>query len=208
MQRRDVLKRGLLGGALLTFGSSAYLGTRSGKIVVPADAAVLGVFDAHAYSVMVAVCETVLPPGANVKRAAYNVDQSLLNAPARTHRDLTEALHLLDNSLVGFFTRGSLKVFTEMSFGDENPQRQQALLSWRNSKLTLLRGAYHSLRRLAFAGHYAENDNTKIIHYPGPPFEKTDPGPILARAPLSPPWQPTPAVIFDDVKPVSLGETP
>ena len=185
MQRRQLIKRGLLGGVLLTLGGGAFLGTRKGDLVPPPGE--LGVLDAHAYSVLVALAAAVIPAGGDAKQAAFNVDNSLRNASKRNQRDMNEVLHLLDNALLGLPLRGSATVFTQLSVKD----RQAAFQLWRDSKLALLRGAYHSLRRLSLAGHYAVLENAKSVGYPGPLFEKPDPGPITARGPLSPPWTPS-----------------
>ena len=185
MQRRQLIKRGLLGGVLLALGGGAFLGTRKGDLVAPPGE--LGVLDAHAYSVLVALAAVVIPKGADAKQAAFNVDNSLRNASLRSQRDMNEVLHLLDNALLGLPLRGSATVFTQMSPAD----RVVAFQKWRDSKLTLLRGAYHSLRKLSLAGHYADLEHAKSIGYPGPHFDKPDPGPITARGPLSPPWTPS-----------------
>lgn len=185
--RRAFVKKGLLGGFLLAAGGAGFLAARGGKDVAPTEP--LLVFNPKTYSIMVAVAETVLAfPGATPAVAAHRVDQSLSFAPPRVQKDLQNALNLLENGLTGLFLRRQPTPFTTLSVED----RGVALNRWRDSNITLLRGGYHAIRKLAIAGHYSALEKAKETGYPGPPFEK---GPLWAmedRRAISPPFVVTP----------------
>lgn len=185
--RRAFVKKGLLGGLLLTAGGAGFLAVRGGKDVAPTEP--LLVFTPKTFSIMVAVAETVLPfPSATPAVVAHRVDQSLSFAPKRVQGDVQSALNLLENGLSGVLFRRQTSPFSTLSVED----RGIALNRWRDSSITLLRGGYHAIRKLAIAGHYSALEKAKETGYPGPPFEK---GPLWAledRRAISPPFVVTP----------------
>lgn len=180
MQRRSLLKRGLLGGVLLTV---AALG---GIALMPGDSSVkpagkLFTIDAKNFPVLVAVAARVLAgTTASPSDIAMKVDQALRYTSLESQKDLNAGLMLLENALAGLLLRGKPSTFTEL---DEKAQ-DAALYGWRDSKLVLLRSAYHALRKLCLAAHYATPSGWPDTGYPGPSVPKAEPSAITERGPL------------------------
>ncbi|MEE2643629.1 MAG: hypothetical protein VYD19_01740 [Myxococcota bacterium] len=183
VSRRGLFKRGLFGAALLSVGGGATLALRAGRddLEIPEE---LDALTSSSYPVLFSVAEAVLPSAGAAARVTLAVDRSLSYATPRARRDLNQALGLLENGLIGFFTRGSGRPFSRLSI----EERRAALTAWRDHS-TLLRSAAQVLRRLPLAAYYAEEAAAQAIGYPGPPFEKPPAPLISARAPLSPPFQ-------------------
>lgn len=187
MDRRRFLKRGLFGGALLALGGGGLVALRStSSAVLPI--ASLDVVEPKVFPVLVAVAARMVDaPGRDPVVIAHAVDLALSFQPPEAQRDVNRVLALLENGLFGLFTRGSPRLFTELSESEQH----RALSSWRTSRLTVLRGAFTALKRLCLGSHYASLENARAIGYPGPFFEKPAPSAIVADGPLSPPFVPT-----------------
>ena len=179
MDRRVFLKVGLAGGVVAAAGVTA-LALRSGdRAVRPLRP--LQVLPERAFPVLVAVAARVLRgTSANPVEIAHRVDETLRFAPPRSGRDLAMGLQLLENALGGVLLRGSMTPFTLL---DEAGQ-DAALMAWRDSGVVDLRGAYHGLRKLCLAAHYASTGCFAEISYPGPSLTKPPPPPLSARSPL------------------------
>jgi hypothetical protein len=180
VQRRSFLKRGLVGGALLLVAGGTVVA------IIPGDTSVkptgqLFSISAKAFPVLAAVAARVLAgTTASPSDIAMKVDGALRWASPESRKDLTSALLLLENALGGLLLRGKPTPFTEL---DENAQ-DAALQAWRDSRLVLLRGAYHALRKLCLAAHYATPAGWPDTGYPGPSIPKPEPTPITARGAL------------------------
>lgn len=180
MQRRSLLKRGLVGGFLLTAASF------TGIALLPGDKAMkatgkLFTIDAKNFPVLVAVAARVLSgTTASPTDIAMKVDAALRYTSLESQKDMNAALMLLENALGGLFFRGKPSTFTDL---DEKSQ-DAALLGWRDSKLVLLRSAYHALRKLCLAAHYATPQGWPDTGYPGPSIPKVEPPAITERGPL------------------------
>jgi hypothetical protein len=180
VQRRTLIKRGIFGGALLlvagTLGVAMLPGDRS---VLPSGP--LFVLDARTFSVMVAVAARVLAgTTASPRDIAMRVDGALRYTSPEAQRDFNSALLLLENALGGLLFRGRPRPFTELN----EAAQDAALRGWRDSRFVLLRGAYHALRKLSVAAHYATPAGWPDTGYPGPSIPKPEPSPISARSPL------------------------
>ncbi len=187
MQRRSFVKFGLLGSVLLVVGGSAGLALRSGDSAIKPTRA-LQVLKPTAFPVMVAVAARVmLGTTANPTEIAHRVDETLRFAPKASQRDMNLVLGLLENALTGALLRHQPTPFTLLSEADQDA----ALKAWRDSSLGDLRGAYHGLRKLCLAAHYASPDAFAEVSYPGPSITKVAPPPISARAPLIVPETPS-----------------
>jgi len=165
MTRRGFLKRGLLGGLLLTVGGGLGLGlwpTR--KDATPRRA--LRALDARRFAIAAAVAgRTVRAPGADPIEIAHRLDDYLVLATPEVRKDILQLLLLFDNALAGLLFDGRPKPFTRLS-----PEAQDAaLLAWRDSKVTVRRAGYHALRKLTLSLHYASPDTWASVSYPGPP---------------------------------------
>jgi hypothetical protein len=179
MQRRSFLKRGLLGGLVLAVGGV-------GVALIPGDRSVrptgtLQSISDKAFPVLAAVAARVLAgTTADPATIAMRVDAALRFAPPEARKDVDAALLLLENALPGLLWRGRPVPFTQL---DERGQ-DAALMGWRDSRLVLLRSAYHALRKLCLAAHYASPQSWAEAGYPGPSVPKAEPPAIAARAPL------------------------
>jgi hypothetical protein len=184
MDRRTFLKRGVIGSTFLLVAGGGYLALRRAptphKPTQP-----LHVFDEVAFGALVAIATRVTDgSGADPMYVAHTVDKTVRFAAPEVRRDLNRLLGALENGLVGLFTRGSTRTFTELS-----PAAQDAALeSWGRAPVLLLATAFESLRRLCLSVAYAELTGAKSTGYGGPLFDKPDPGPIVADQPLSPPF--------------------
>jgi hypothetical protein len=179
MDRRVFLKAGLAGGVVVAGGVTALALRPGDRAVRPTRP--LQVLPESVFPVMVAVAARVLRgTSANPLEIAHRVDETLRFAPPRSGRDLAMGLKLLENALGGVLLRGSATPFTLL---DEAGQ-DAALIAWRDSGVVDLRGAYHGLRKLCLAAHYASTDCFAEVSYPGPSLTKPAPPAIAARAPL------------------------
>lgn len=180
MQRRSLLKRGILGGLLLGIASLGGIALMPGDTSVK-PAGKLYTIEAKNFPVLVAVAARVLAgTTASPSAIAMAVDQALRYTSLESQKDMNAALMLLENALGGLFTRGKPATFTEL---DEKAQ-DAALNGWRDSKLVLLRSAYHALRKLCLAAHYATPASWPDTGYPGPSIPKPEPAAITERGPL------------------------
>ncbi len=187
MDRRRFLKRGLLGGALLVVGGGTLALRSTSSAVLPKGE--LLALDPKVFPVLVAVAaRMVSAPEKDPVAVAQAVDLALAFQSPEARGDINRVLALLENGLFGLVTRASPRLFTEL----DPEQQDRALASWQTSRLTLLRGAFTALKRLCLGAHYASLENARSIGYPGPPFEKPAPAPIVADQPLSSPFVPSP----------------
>ena len=179
MQRRSFLKVGLLGAAILAVAGG-------GLALWPGDASVrplrplISISPAH-FPVLVAVAARVCQgTTAQPVQVAHAVDAALGFTFPEARADMDRVLGLLENALPGLLLRGSPRPFTLL---DEAGQ-DRALNAWRDSSVGLLRGAYHALRKLCLAAHYATPGSWPEVEYGGPLIPKGDPPPITATGSL------------------------
>lgn len=173
------MKVGLAGGLVVATGVTALALRRGDTSVRPTRP--LQVLSEAAFPVLVAVAARVMRgTSANPVEIAHRVDETLRFAPPRSGKDLSMVLGLLENALGGVLLRSSATPYTLL---DEAGQ-DAALMAWRDSAVVDLRGAYHALRKLCLASHYASVDCFAEISYPGPSITKPVPPPIAARTAL------------------------
>lgn len=184
--RRVFIKRGLLGGAALAIFGGGYLAVRRGEYP-DAPPRNLRVLDEVSFWVLVAVAERVAPvERSGAMTLAHEVDVAMsVNNPG-AQRDFVRALYLLENALAGLLFRGTPQVFTRLPAAAQD----EALVAWRDSRLTVLASAYQSFRRLVLGAHYASAERAREVGYPGPRWLKPAPAPVVDDAPLSPPFVP------------------
>ncbi len=180
MQRRSFVKKGLFGGVLLVVagggGLALWPGDRSARPLRP-----LLSLSESSFPVLVAVAARVCKgTTANPIQVAHGVDAALQFTFPEARRDLDKVFGLLENAAAGLLLRGSARPFTLL---DEAGQ-DQALMAWRDSSLVLLRGAYHALRKLCLAAHYASPGSWAEVDYGGPLVPKPDPPAITATGSL------------------------
>jgi hypothetical protein len=170
---------------LLTVGSATIAAMRKGS-TEPVPARPLRYIDPAGYPVLVAAAKRILPPGdPHAETLVYDIDDTLHFAQANV-KDVNAILGLLENGLAGILTRGSSTPFTLLS-----PEQQDAaLLRWRDSRISLLNGAYNGLKKMILGAYYGNGERAKLVGYQGPVYDKPDPGPIEPRGRLSPPYVP------------------
>jgi len=172
LSRRRLLKRGLLGGALLLLGGALPLALRStlsrGK---PKRALKLLSEDEHA--VLAAVAARLAPgdgagprwPTAESLDCAGKIDALMATVHPAVGAELRQLLHLFESALFGLVIAGSPTPFTRCS-----PAAQDARINaWHHSRLALLRTGYQALRRLVHATYFSSPEVYPLIGYPGPP---------------------------------------
>ncbi len=168
LSRRAAIKRGLLGGALLTVAGAVPLALRKTHVTQhPTD---LKYFTAEEYAVFAAVAERFLPGGENWLSASAldvprKVDGVFALADAPTQRDVKQLLALFDNALASFLLDGRATPFTQLSLADQD----RALEQWRTSRLVLRRSGFDALRKISLAVYYADPATWPGVGYPGPP---------------------------------------
>lgn len=167
--RRGLLKRGLLGGALLALGGGSWLALRGTKEAsVPPEG--LLVLSSREYAVVGALALRLVPlrsgwPSPEDVRVAFNVDRILVRADEGVRRDVKALLALFENALAGFIFAGETAPFTRLS-----PEAQDARLrGWQESRLALRRTGFEALRALCMAAYYGSPLTWQSLGYLGPP---------------------------------------
>ncbi|HEX9101367.1 MAG TPA: gluconate 2-dehydrogenase subunit 3 family protein [Polyangia bacterium] len=165
MDRRTFIRRGLVGGLLLSVGGSV------GLAAWPSDQRLrargpLRALDARQFAVLAAVAaRTVTAPKADPITIAERVDAQMALAPPEVRADFGKLLLLFENALAGFVLDGRAKPFTRLS-----PAAQDEVLAdWRDSRLVVRRSGFAVLRKLTQAAWYAAPEAWADVGYPGPP---------------------------------------
>ena len=164
--RRELLKVGLVGGAVLGLGGVG-LGLR-GTVMVPPTTP-LQALDPRSYSVLVAVAERICAydglPTASELGVALGIDALLASTHPGIAAELSQGLMVLENALTGLLLDGRVTPFTALA-----PAEQDAVLdSWRRSPLPVKRTVYKAIHGLVVAGYWADPTVFPHCGYPGPP---------------------------------------
>jgi len=169
LSRRSLVKRGLLGGALLAAGGAGFLALRSGASVsVPADG--LLVFTPAQFAVLDALARRMVRPRhgwpsvdqVGVARAA---DRIAARVEPSARKELQQLLGLFENGLAGFLFGGRTRPFTRL----EGAEQDAVLTEWRDSRISVRRTGYAALRTLVLAGYYQSPAVWPPMGYGGPP---------------------------------------
>jgi len=170
--RRRLLKRGVVGGALLLVGGAVPLALRS-TLVRRTPAHPLKLLSLEEHAVLAAVAARFAPgdgagpawPTADALDCAGKVDALLATAHPEVGAEFRQLLRLFESALFGLVTTGSPTPFTRLS-----PAAQDARLeAWHRSRLALLRSGYQALKRLSHATYYSSPEVYSLVGYPGPP---------------------------------------
>lgn len=169
LPRRTLLKRGLLGGALLSAGTLAWTAGR-GVQLGPEPRRPLRVLTRQEYAVAGSIAACLIParegwPSSWDVECAEKFDELLVRLHPETVTELRQLLHLFENGLSGLLTTLSPTPFSHL---DVTAQAAR-LEAWRQSKLSLLRSGYLALTRLFHATYYASPRTYALVGYPGPP---------------------------------------
>jgi hypothetical protein len=167
-----LLKRGLLGGALLLVGGSLPLALRS-TLVRRRATHPLKLLTEDEHAIFAAVTARLVPgdsagtawPTAEALDCAGKVDALMATTHPAVGAEFRQLLRLFESALFGLAFAGSPTPFTRCS-----PAVQDARLeAWRHSRVALLRSGYQALKRLAHATYYASPEVYALVGYPGPP---------------------------------------
>ncbi len=164
MNRRTLLKRGLLGGAVLLLGGGGTLALLPSKSNGAPTEPLLAL-NASAFNVLVAVAARVVTAkGADPIAIAQGVDKVLSTAVVETRADINNLLGLFENALPAFLFDARVTPFTRL-----DPDAQDRVLeAWRNSRLIVRRTGYHALRKLCLATWYGSEASWAPIGYAPP----------------------------------------
>ena len=177
--RRDLLKKGLLGGALLALAGPLALLSRSGLLSAQPRQPLRALTTAE-YAIFAAVAAR-LSPGDDAPAAAWpstvalDVAGKLDALLARLHpaaiKDFRQLLHVFENALTGLASAGIPRTFTRSS-----PAQQDARLeAWRHSRVALFRSGYQAMKRLGHAIYFSSPETYAHFGYPGPPVVEQGP---------------------------------
>lgn len=166
--RRTLLKRGLLGGALLAAGGAGFLAFRPSKrLPPPADG--LLVFSPREYAILDALAHRFVGkvpgwPTVEEVGVARAVDRIVERVEPSAQAELKQLLGLFENALAGFLFGGWTAPFTAL----DDVAQDRVLEEWRDSRVALRRTGYDALRTLVLAGYYQSPLTWKPLGYPGP----------------------------------------
>lgn len=164
MDRRSLLKRGLLGGALLVLGGTGLALYPTRHLAAPERP--LLVLDARGFQVILAIARRLIPgSGVDPIAIVHSVDTALTRLPIEAQRDLVKLLGLFENALPGLLLDGQLGPFTRL----DGPAQDRVLESWRDSRIALRCSGYQVIRKLCLGAYYGDPSSWAPIHYPGPP---------------------------------------
>jgi hypothetical protein len=170
--RRQLLTRGLVGGALLLVAGAVPLALRS-TLVRRRPARPLKLLSVEEHAVFAAVAARLAPgdgagpswPTADALDCAGKVDALMAAVHPAVGAELRQLLRLFESALFGLVVAGAPRPFTRST-----PAEQDARLdAWRRSRLALLRSGYQALKRLAHATYYSSPEVYALVGYPGPP---------------------------------------
>ena len=172
LDRRRLLQRGLLGGALLVVGGALPLALRS-TLVRRRPARPLRLLSIEEHAVFAAVAARLAPgddagprwPSAEALDCAGKVDALMATAHPEVGAEFRQLLRLFESAFFGLTFAGSPTPFSRCS-----PTAQDARLeAWRRSRLALLRSGYQALKRLAHAAYSSSPEIYALVGYAGPP---------------------------------------
>lgn len=180
-------RRRFLGGAAALGGAAVVaVGVQPSRLT-HAPRGPLYVLDETAFGILAAVAaRTTGDDAADPVAIAHAADEALRFVSVEAQEELGMVLRLLESALAAVVLRGGARPYSALT-----PAEQDAALgAWLDSRLELVRGAGQALRKLTLGSYYAQLEAARQTGHPGPLFDKPDPGPPVARAALSPPFDP------------------
>jgi hypothetical protein len=180
LSRRQLVRRGLVGGLVLFFGGTLPIALRSGIARRPPRRP-LAALTPTEHAVFAAVAARIVPgdperagargdgsarwPEAAELEVAEKVDGVLATLHPRAAADFRRLLHVFENGVTGLVTIGVPVTFTRCA-----PETQDRRLeAWRHSRIALFRSGYQAMKRLALAVYHAAPETYALVGYPGPP---------------------------------------
>jgi hypothetical protein len=168
--RRSFLKKGLVGGALLTLGGALGLFFRRSKHV-PLPPGGLLVLQQREYWALDAIARRIIAPVPGYPTVdevgvAERCDRILSRVDVTAQMELRQLLQLFENALPNFLLGGRPTPFSQLE-----PLEQDAVLNeWRTSSITLRRTGWVAIRSLVCAAYYVSPKAWPAMGYPGPPI--------------------------------------
>jgi len=158
--RREFLKTGLAGAALLNIAGCSRPSENGGRTMVLS--AVIPVMLDGALPASGESCQEL------VSRTVAGVDRAIAGLSLATQKEIGELFDLLAFPLTRMLAAGIWSPWP-----DATPEAIGNFLeSWRHSRFDLLKSGYAALHDLIFGAWYARPDTWAAISYPGPPKVK------------------------------------
>lgn len=167
--RRGFLRKGLLGGALLALGGTAFLTLRRTlRAAKPREP--LLVLSLDEYAVLAAVAARVVAvdggaPSTEDVDVAGRADAAMALWPDHVQREFRQLLRLFESALTGLATGTGLAPFTATGA----QKQDERLVAWSGSRVKVFRTGFQAMRRLSCACYYAAPETWSSTGYPGPP---------------------------------------
>lgn len=170
--RRRLLKRGLLGGALLLVGGAVPIALRS-TLIRGKPKGALKLLSEEEHAILAAIAARIAPgdgappswPSSGTLDCAGKIDALLATVHPEVGAEFRQLLHLFESGLFGLALTATPTPFTRCA-----PAQQDARLeAWRHSRLALLRSGHQALKRLTHATYYSSPEVYALVGYPGPP---------------------------------------
>ncbi|QDQ28692.1 hypothetical protein FNU76_21325 [Chitinimonas arctica] len=174
LNRRQLLKTGLAGAALLAFARLAYGPVVPDRLYGVPEQASFKVLDAEGRTALAAIARVMLKGAlphdeAEFETALYQAvrgcDSAIAGLPGSVQTEVKELLTLLNGRLTRRWLVGVGPAWEQAS--DE--EVSHFLNRWRFSSLSLLRSGYQALHQIVFAAWYGNPQAWVGIAYDGPP---------------------------------------
>lgn len=161
-QRRDFLKKSLLGSLLL--GSAGLLANCRRRVAEAPRPEGVSIFNVTEFRTLSKFCQAVLPDAQSPAGQAvpYRIDREISYWQGKNRAQVKSLLALIEQGTKYFF-------YSWHSFSELPTQEQQDYLhGWESSRFNFRRQAFQALRMMAFFFFYSQDATWKAIGYDGP----------------------------------------
>lgn len=169
MKRRQFLKAGLIGGALLAAGGAwvVWRDVRDADAISPPRDRIAETLGALAPVLLGAALPAETPArNAAVAQIIDDVKAVIAAFPPAVRAELTDLFRLLDIRIARRLLTG-----VGSDWSDADPVAVQAFLDrWRRSPIALLQSGYFALHDLVLGAWYANEASWPALQYAGPPL--------------------------------------
>ncbi len=155
MNRRTLLKVGVVGGALLAIGGGA--ATLLGRDAMADRNSVL-------QALIPAVLEGVPDFAKHSQQALASVNTAIGGLPLATQAELNQLFSLLAAPPTRYLLTGLSNPWSEVT----PAQAAEVLQGWRFHRLDLLQSAYHAMHDLIIGGWYGDETHWRAMKYTPP----------------------------------------
>ncbi|HEY9102681.1 hypothetical protein [Chitinimonas sp.] len=174
MNRRQLLKTGVAGAALLGVARLAYGPLQPDPLYPASSGASFQVLDAQSRTALAAIARVMLKGALPSVPAEYAValeevvlgcDKAIASLPGTVQQEVRDLLAILNGRLSRRWLVGVTRDWSSAS--DEDIAH--FLTRWRYSSLSLMRSGYQALHQIIFAAWYGNPRSWVGIGYQGPP---------------------------------------